>query len=113
MNTNVRIFKLISGELIIAKVEDAPFDLRSAYSFTAVSPMILQMTHQGYGFAPVFPWCDPKSGAKATFYGETVCMATDDSDKQHDEFIRSYHEITSVVSLDTTVGNIRPVRPFR
>ena len=106
----VKIFKLVSGELIVARVDNAPHDLRSAFSFKAASPMILQMTHQGYGFAPMFPWCDPKSGVEATFYGETVCMVVNEDDGHHADFIRTYNEITSVVSLATDLSNIRPLR---
>lgn len=107
---DVKIFKLVSGELIVARVTNAPQDLRSVFSFEAASPLILQMTNQGYGFAPMFPWCDPKAGAKSIFYGETICMVVDDNDAMHADFIRTYNEITSVVSLDTNFSNIRPLR---
>ena len=110
MSKTVEIFKLVSGELIIAQVDNAGGDLRRKPTFTAFSPMIVQITHQGYGLVPMFVWCDPKAGAKATFYGETVCMVADASEPQHAEFVKSYNKLVSVVSLDTTFANVLKLR---
>jgi len=113
MSTNIRIFKLITGEMVIARVElpKGADDLRSAYSFTAITPLLFHMGPNGYGFVPMFPWCDTKRGAKATIYGETVCAVADDS-SEHSEIIQQYTEATSSVTLATSLSmpNVRPLR---
>lgn len=125
----IRVFKLISGELIIGKqvknvaaslnleVSTSPdadvFEgpLRSQFQFSISTPMILHFTPQGMGLAPLIPWCGPDKDATMEFYGKTVMGEIHNLDNPiHAPIVREYTQITSRIVMPSS-GNVSPLRP--
>ncbi len=100
---DVRVFKILSGEVVIGKlskslVEDTrPLSKRD--SFVIESPVLLHFNGQGFGLAPLYPWSDPKKGATATFPGTSILCEADTRDVAHDAIVREYSQIVSRIQI--------------
>ena len=92
MNTqNFRIFKLVSGEMVIGRRAETPHSL--------TSPFLLHHGQNGFGLIPMFPWCDPTKDTIATFAVSSVMCEANTSDPSHLELIKSYERATSRIQL--------------
>lgn len=120
---SVRIFKLISGEMMIGKVVDleqtlpnklaeiSESRLSKVESFTLANPFLLQYNANGFGLAPMFPWSPPTEGTTATFSGSHVMGEADMSQSIHEPFVKQYAQLTSPIVLANAIqaGNVRPL----
>jgi len=110
--TDVRIFKLLSGEMVIGKLKpdpNAPIpagsstplqkDLHELKRFVISSPMLLQYNAQGFGLAPIYPWANPTEGAVAIFEGRCVLAEADLFDPVHSDFVKQYEQIISPIQI--------------
>jgi len=113
----IRIFKLITGEMVIGRLVSAirgedtyiaakmtedeinALELRACNSFIVSSPALvgagpdMQMMT-----VPVAMWADPKSGPLATFSGSSVIAEFDMSQPCHGKFKAGY--FTSVTGVE-------------
>lgn len=110
---DIRIFKLISGELVIGqlKEEHAEGSRLSAYNiFTVETPFIIAHGPQGFGLVNMLPWTDVKSGALCDFRGEHVMgeiPINEASMRAHGGIIEGYRKIVSpivIASADQASG---------
>lgn len=108
---SVRIFKLISGEMLIGKVVDTINQekysgelLCKTEVFTVSNPFLLQYNNTGFGLAPMFPWSPPTVGTTATFSGSHVMGEADMSQPVHEPFVKQYSQLTSPIILANSIN---------
>lgn len=126
MKMSIRIIKMVSGELIIGRLEtntskislgaeeatdDSTTPVRTLGKFTLVNPMLLHFTPQGMGLAPIMPWTQPDAGAGAEFYSDMVMGEVMNTETSiHAPIVKEYQQITSRIMM-ASAGNVSPLRP--
>lgn len=112
---SVRIFKLLSGELVVGTLTKAfnngpespilnlhVVPLLETDLFFIENPFLLHYTQQGPSLAPLMPWCNPKHSPVAEFNPASVMCEVSDVESlgsPHLDFVKSYKQIVSPIQL--------------
>jgi hypothetical protein len=99
----IRIFKITSGEMIVADVEcDHAGPLASFLNFFAYTPMIVHQTPQGGALIPMFPWVNPKDNAAVRFTGSSIMCEVLEYEL-HQSVVEQYRSIVSPIITKPTL----------
>jgi hypothetical protein len=99
----VRIFKILSGELIIGHFNGKDTGLlQTRPNFQIINPFILHHTPQGVGLVPMMPWNKPSEDMVMTFAGHSVMSEALDVEainSPHQAFVDDYKRATSTIQV--------------
>lgn len=120
---SVRIFKLITGEMVIARLVSVDgqsisdmtetainaIKLRESREFVVQSPALIVVNGQNKIFPiPMQPWVPPTELPSAAFAGSSIIMEPDMGELCHEPFKNMYFRSTSKIELAT--GGAVPIR---
>lgn len=116
----VRIFKLISGEMMIGNLVDIyPLDvedqakennlelgdflttavLHTDYNLVFENTMLLAYNQQGFGIMPTYPWCNPKERNLSIINGQNIMLEADMTESCHTPIVSDYNQVCSKIEL--------------
>lgn len=118
---NIKIFRLTSGEIIIARIVevdgkpinpakgiDQSVTLINTHTFKAQSPFVLVAQQNGLTIIPLIAWAAPPKEPLAVFNGNNVAVDLV-MDDYHKELVEGYIKSTSRIEIvQSLAGNVVP-----